>query len=142
MTVRLVLLGAVVTAGGCGTAANLADHQQIYGGTSIDHACLLHAYNEFTHPHDAHQFTDEQDATVMLMSCADLPISAIADTFTLPITCYHWLKDRNKQPEAGAAAVAVQTNGTSPVASSPVTAGDTSLDRAPTAATSSSAPHH
>jgi uncharacterized protein YceK len=122
MTAPLVLLGAVLAAGGCGTVANLKDHEQIYGGTSMDHASLVRAYKEITHPDDPHELTEKQDLAVILGTCVDLPMSAIADTFTLPITCYHWLKDGSKQPEAGSAVLPMPTSSPPPLASAPATA--------------------
>lgn len=124
MTARLLLLAVVLTGSGCGTMANLADRHQVYGGTNIDGTSLLRACNELIHPDGPHELTARRDTAVVVVSCVDLPLSVMADTFTLPITCYRWVKDRNKQPEVGAAAVEVQTSSAPPAPAAQPTARD------------------
>jgi uncharacterized protein YceK len=133
MTARLILLAVAVSGSGCGTVANLADHQQIYGGTSLDVTSALHAYKELSHPDDPHEFSTTHDESMLLASCSDVPLSALADTFTLPITCYYWLKERIKGPDASAGAAAVPKGSPSPPPSAELTARDGShgADRSP-----------
>jgi uncharacterized protein YceK len=101
MTARLLLLVLALTAtSGCGTLVNLGTHDEIYGGTSLDTTSIKHAWKEILNPDDPHELTPQRDAAVILASCADLPLSVFADTFTLPITGYHWVKEQIKPSSA------------------------------------------
>jgi uncharacterized protein YceK len=120
MTARLILLGAALSGSGCGTVANLAENQHIYGGTGIDVTSARHAFQELAHPDDPHEYNTTHDESMLLVSCSDLPLSVMADTFTLPVTCYCWLKERLKRPETSAAAVTVHTSSAPPAASVPL----------------------
>jgi uncharacterized protein YceK len=107
MALQLGVRLAVLAATGCGTCANLADHSKIYGGAQLDSTSILHAYKELTHPQEPAELTPKRNVAAALGSCMDLPFSVIADTFTLPVTCYHSWKDRNKQ---GDTTIAAETN--------------------------------
>jgi uncharacterized protein YceK len=117
MAVNIGVLLVALAATGCGTCANLADHSRIYGGTQLDSTSLLHACKELSHPNEPGELTPKRDAAAALGSCIDLPFSVMADTFTLPITCYHSWKDRNKQ---GDTSIGAETNGIVTTAAPPM----------------------
>jgi uncharacterized protein YceK len=105
MTARLLLLGIVLTASsGCGTVLNLTGHEQIYGGTSLDAASVMHAWKDLFNPEDQHELSTRRDEGAVLACCCDLPLSAMGDTFTLPVTCYHWVKEKIKPASSEAPA--------------------------------------
>jgi uncharacterized protein YceK len=117
MAIQIGVQLAILAATGCGTCANLADHSKIYGGAQLDGTSILHACKELTHPKEPAELTPKRNVAAGLGSCLDLPFSAIADTFTLPITCYHSWKDRNKQ---GDMSIGAETNGIVTTAAPPM----------------------
>jgi uncharacterized protein YceK len=119
MTARLALLSGVLISSGCGSYCNLCGRHQIYGGTEADGAAVVRCSKDIINPDGPHQLSTGKDVTAILVSCVDLPFSAIGDTFTLPITGYRWFKDRNKQPEGAVAAYDGQPVGGPPAPPSP-----------------------
>jgi uncharacterized protein YceK len=81
----VLLLTAIVAAvAGCGTVLNLDEEQGVYGGVRTDAAMtglMAHALTD-----ECHKLGRRMTFAIGLAAFADIPLSAIADTLTLPIT--------------------------------------------------------
>lgn len=96
---RMLLLIVVLTVNGCGTIGNLQDRDKVYGGLRLDGKEAFRACNDLIHPPQRPDYSVKQNAAIIVLASIDLPLSALADTATLPITIptsiHHWLKDRD-----------------------------------------------
>jgi len=76
----------------CGTIVNLvrfdaedSGHRYVYGGVRVD----LHGIRDANKiPSDASETKSDIGIVVMLFALLDLPLSAVGDTLTLPITLF------------------------------------------------------
>ena|SRR5947209_6577097 len=80
----VLAVGAAAGLGGCGTIHNLQEQKEAFGGVKLD--------NDFGVAHrreGPNQDDNEAVNTVLwLAAVADLPLSAVGDTLTLPAIWY------------------------------------------------------
>ncbi len=87
-TFPALLITIVLTATGCGTCSNLENNRQAYGGVQRDQVAISQFYQEGFGPKLAGE--DLRDISILMGSLylVDLPLSAVGDTLTLPITAW------------------------------------------------------
>jgi uncharacterized protein YceK len=76
-TILLIMLAGV---SGCGTIRNLSQTPEVYGGVKIDNEVGV-KYRERRPAEEEH---DIVNAAKWVATVVDLPLSAVADTVTLP----------------------------------------------------------
>ncbi len=97
-------LAACALGGGCGTVLNLEDEHRVYGGVRTEavagSACLVRGLG-LTQPEGHDKFS--RDTSLMLGACAllDLPLSAVGDTLTLPLTIPATISKGANERESG-----------------------------------------
>jgi uncharacterized protein YceK len=107
MAAKRLLLAAALAASGCGTMGNLKDHDRIYGGVAIDAAPVRQACKDLVSAKDDREFTLQQDGVILTYGVIDLPLSAVMDTLTLPITVTRTLFPRTHDAAKHAEAIPV-----------------------------------
>ncbi|HZE99519.1 MAG TPA: YceK/YidQ family lipoprotein [Planctomycetota bacterium] len=77
MRMGVLALALTVFLGGCGSIADLAVEQRIYGGVQVDARLVEHPY-----------LPSSQDYffPLVILGILDLPLSAVVDTVLLPVT--------------------------------------------------------
>ena len=95
---RKVCLLAALTAAGCGTIGNLTDRGKIYGGVCRDGKEVCQAGEELIHPPEVPSATAKKNVAILILATLDVPLSAVVDTLTLPmtitLTICNWSKDQ------------------------------------------------
>ncbi|MCI0640368.1 MAG: hypothetical protein L0Y72_02740 [Gemmataceae bacterium] len=95
MTGKLrVLVCGLVFCIGCGTMNSMGRDSQVFGGVRSDADVIVESVGNVVRPASAKEFAD--NAVIGLVASADVPLSAIADTVTLPVTVPAAL-ERSKQ---------------------------------------------
>jgi len=79
MKKRLAVAALAVLLGGCGSIADIAEHQRIYGGIQQDVRLMGEPYLPKTSP-------PEYFFPLILFGFFDLPLSFVLDTVLLPVT--------------------------------------------------------
>lgn len=74
-----LFLIALLLLGGCGTIADMAENQSIYGGIQADARLIANPYLPKTQP-------PEYFAPLVLFGLLDMPLSFCLDTVLLPVT--------------------------------------------------------
>lgn len=75
----LALLAFLTLLGGCGTIADMAENQRIYGGIQADVRLIGEPYLPKTQP-------PEYSFPLVIFGILDMPLSLVADTVLLPVT--------------------------------------------------------
>jgi len=79
MQKRLPVIALAVLLGGCGTIADIAENQRIYGGIQTDVRLMREPYLPKSQP-------PEYFFPLVLFGFFDLPLSFAVDTVLLPVT--------------------------------------------------------
>jgi uncharacterized protein YceK len=83
------LAGLVVASlSGCGTVVNLAKDREVYGGVRMDTECGVKGWDIWSHPsgHAQPVFPYMSLLAAAYWVGVDLPLAAVCDTLTLPVT--------------------------------------------------------
>lgn len=84
----ILAVGVVALFSGCGTLINLGKDREVYGGVRLDSKCGEGGLDIWRHP-DKYAQPVFPYASLLAAACwvgVDLPLSAVADTLTLPLT--------------------------------------------------------
>lgn len=100
---RNICLLAAVVSSGCGTMGNMAGPGGIYGGVYLDGKAVCDAGRDLANQPEGPQHTVCNDVAIMIFRTLDVPLSAVVDTFTLPLTTTrticNWLKGESAPPD-------------------------------------------
>jgi uncharacterized protein YceK len=86
---------------GCGTVYNLQGGGTPYGGVSEAAQAGADAWRYWHHPEGACIPPSFDLARAVYLFGIDLPLSAVGDTLTLPVTIWWWLSGRRSCPRPG-----------------------------------------
>jgi uncharacterized protein YceK len=89
-----VMLGAL---GGCGTSLNLDGDSRVYGGITQDFQVVRERLAQASNPSwpGTPGSSPAWNLTVSALALADVPLSLVGDTFTLPFTIPTALEDKD-----------------------------------------------
>lgn len=100
----LLLCAGAVSATGCGTLGNVSGPCKMYGGVQLDGTNVLEVCQEIGHPNEGGSLSTAHRTMILICGCADLPLSAVADTVTLPFTApaalWQWVKESGSESQA------------------------------------------